>query len=55
MGARGARKNPDPFEPERVGHPERQNQFHGVDVLEWYHPIVRDRQQKKRKRVCHPP
>jgi hypothetical protein len=48
-------QNPDPLNPERVGHPENLNQSLGVDVLEWYHPIVRPRQQKKHKRVGHPP
>jgi len=46
---------PDPLKAERVGHPERQKQFLGVDVLEWYHAIVRVRQQKKRQRLGHPP
>jgi len=32
-------------QPERVGHPEKLNQFLGVDVLEWYHAIVNARQQ----------
>jgi hypothetical protein len=41
--------------PERVGHPEKLNQSPGVDVLEWYHPTVSVRQQKKRERVGHPP
>jgi hypothetical protein len=27
-------ENPDPFEPESVGHPKKPNQFLGVDVLE---------------------
>jgi hypothetical protein len=45
-------QNPDPLNPERVGHPEkpnpeRQNQFTGGDVLEWYHSTVRIRQEKK--------
>jgi hypothetical protein len=48
-------QNPDPFEPERVGHPEKPNQFLGVDVLEWYHPAVRVRQREKHERVVHPP
>jgi hypothetical protein len=55
---RGARREPqnrDPFETERVGHPERLNPSLGVDVLEWYHPMVRARQQKKHESVGHPP
>jgi hypothetical protein len=48
-------QNPDPFEAERVGHPEKPNQSLGVDVLEWYHPAVRVRQQEKHERVVHPP
>jgi len=47
-------QNPDPFEPERVGHPEKPNQSLGVDVLEWYHPAVRVRQQEEHERVIHP-
>src|ERR1700730_7683771 len=35
--------------PRRVGHTNRQNQSLGVDVLEWYHPIVPVRQRKMRK------
>jgi hypothetical protein len=46
---------PRPFRTERVGHPEKLNQFPGVDVLEWYHSTLRVRQQKKRERVGHPP
>src|SRR5713101_8174335 len=34
---------------------EKLNQFLGVDVLEWYHPIVNARQQKKCERLGHPP
>jgi hypothetical protein len=30
-------QNPDPFETERVGHPERPNQSPVVDILEWYY------------------
>jgi hypothetical protein len=48
-------QNPDPIKTERVGHPEKRNQFLGVDVLEWYHAIVIARQQKKREWVGHPP
>jgi hypothetical protein len=40
---------------ERVGHPEKLSQSLGVDVLGWYHPIVRVRQQKKHEMVGHPP
>ena len=52
------KSKPRPFKLERVGHPEtlipeRQDQFLGVDVLEWYHPIVSVRQQKKYERVGH--
>jgi hypothetical protein len=36
------------------GHPENLYQFLGVDVLEWYHPSVHVRQEKKRGRVGHP-
>jgi hypothetical protein len=53
-GEQGKSK-PRPFKSQRVGHPERQKQFLGVDVLEWYHAIVRVRQQKKRQRLGHPP
>src|ERR1700686_1982210 len=44
-----AKKTPKrrPFKPERVGHPEKLRQLHGVGVLEWYHPIVSYRQQEK--------
>jgi hypothetical protein len=49
------KSKPRPFKPERVGHPERLNQFLRVDVLEWYHPTVGARQQKKNERVGHPP
>ena len=38
-------QNPDPLKPERVGHPEKLKQFLGVDVLKWYHPIVRTMQK----------
>jgi hypothetical protein len=48
-------QNPDPFETERAGHPEKPNQSPRVDVLEWYHPIVCVRQQKKYERAGHPP
>jgi hypothetical protein len=48
-------QNPDPLKPERVGHPENLIQSLGVYVLEWYHPTVSVRQQKKRERVGHPP
>jgi hypothetical protein len=33
----------------RVCHPEKQNQFLGVEVLEWYHPTGMRRQEKNRK------
>jgi hypothetical protein len=48
-------QNPDPIKGERVGHPEKPNQFLGVDVLEWYHPAVRVHLQKKSGRMGHPP
>jgi hypothetical protein len=45
-------QNPDPLNPEMVAHPEkpnpeRQNQFPGGDVLEWYHSTVRICKEKK--------
>jgi hypothetical protein len=46
---------PRPFKAERVGHPEKPNQSLGVDVLQWYHSIVNERQQKKHERGSHPP
>jgi hypothetical protein len=52
---RQEKSKPRPFKTERVGHPERLNQFLRVDVLEWYHPIVKARQQKKCERVRRPP
>src|SRR6266581_3189925 len=52
---RKEKSKPRPFKTERVGHPERLNQSLGDDVLEWYHPIVNARQQKKCERVGHPP
>src|SRR5713101_6389399 len=52
---RNSNQNPDPLKPERVGHPEKLNQSLSVDVLEWYHPIVSVRQQKRGERVGHPP
>ena len=30
---------PGPLKFERVGHPEKPNQFLGIDVVEWYHSI----------------
>jgi len=41
--------------PERVGHPENQNQLLGVDVLEWYHPTVIIRRQKNHERLATRP
>jgi hypothetical protein len=32
---RSEHKNPDPFEAERVGHPERPNLSLSLDVLKW--------------------
>jgi hypothetical protein len=46
---RSKNQNPAPFNPERVGHPEGLNQSLGVDVLEWYHPIVKTLSLKMRK------
>jgi hypothetical protein len=40
-------QNPDPFKPERVGHPEKLNQSPGVDVPERYHPNRMRRQEEK--------
>ena len=52
---RQEKSKPRPSKPERVGHPEKQNQFLSIDVLEWYHAVVRARQAEKRRRVGHPP
>ena len=41
-----------PFKNERVGHPQEQKQFLGVDVLEWYHPPVRVHPEKKREGIA---
>jgi hypothetical protein len=49
------KSNPRPFKSQKGRPPGRQRQSLGVDVLEWYHAIVRGRQQKKRQRVGHPP
>src|SRR5579864_3668753 len=38
-----------------VGHPEKANQSHGVDVLKWYHIAVRVRQLKKWEMAGHAP
>jgi hypothetical protein len=46
---RKEKSKPRPFKSERVGHPEKLNQFLGVDVLEWYYPTVRIRQVKNAK------
>jgi hypothetical protein len=51
----GEKSKARPFKGERVGHPERRNQFLGVDVLEWYHPTRGVRQLKNYQRVGHPP
>jgi hypothetical protein len=53
------KSKPRPFKPERVGHPERLNQFLRDDVFEWYHPIVHVRGPKDAKgwatrRQCSP-
>ena len=40
---------------ERVGHPEKLNQFLSDDVLEWYHSLRESPSRKKRGRVGHPP
>jgi len=47
-------QDPDPFETERVGHPEKPNQFLGVDVLEWYDPVAHIRREKH-ETAGHPP
>jgi hypothetical protein len=52
---REEKSKPRPFKTERVGHPEKLRQLLGVDVLEWYHSIVRICQQEKCERVGHPP
>jgi hypothetical protein len=44
------KSKPRPFKNERVGHPEKLNQFLGVDVLEWYHPYVGCRQEEKMRK-----
>jgi tetratricopeptide (TPR) repeat protein len=49
---RKEKSNPRPFKSERVGHPEKQNQSHSDDVLEWYHPCAGCRQEKKHGRVA---
>ena len=46
------KSKPRPFKTERVGHPEKLNQSLGVDVLEWYHPAVCVRQQKRTWKGC---
>ena len=56
VGHGGKGKSPTLLKTERVGHPEKPRHFLGVDVPEWYHPIVDVRQQKtKQERVGHPP
>jgi hypothetical protein len=47
-------QNPDPFKPERVGHPEKLNQSLGVDVPEWNHPNWMRRQEEKLRRDAPP-
>jgi hypothetical protein len=47
-------QNPDPFKPERVGHPEKQNQSNGDDVLEPYHPNWMPRQEEKLRKGAPP-
>jgi hypothetical protein len=47
-------QNPDPFKPERVGHPEKLNQSLGVDVPEWYHPNWMRRQEEKLRKGAPP-
>jgi len=56
-----AKSKPRPFKTERVGHPEKPNQFLGVDVLQWYHPIMTCRKEEnaegwptRPERVGHP-
>jgi hypothetical protein len=56
VGHGGKGKSPTLLKTERVGHPEKPRHFLGIDVPEWYHPIVDVRQQKtKQERVGHPP
>jgi hypothetical protein len=40
---------PQPFKNEGVGHPQDPKHLLGVDVLGWYHPLVRARQKEKRE------
>jgi hypothetical protein len=45
-------QNPAPPRGGRVGHPKgqrpkKQRQYRRIDVLKWYHPVVRNCQQKK--------
>jgi len=47
-------QNLDPFKPERIGHPEKVNQFLGVDVPEWYHPNWMPRQEEKLRKGAPP-
>jgi hypothetical protein len=47
------KSKPRPFKPEWVGHPEKLNQSHSVDVLEWCHPNVISRQEENWERQGH--
>ena len=54
------KSKPRPSKNERVSHPEElspeeQDRFLGVDVVEWYYPFLRTRQEKKCERIGHPP
>ena len=49
------KSKPRPFEePQRVGHPEKLNQFLGVDVLKWYDPSVFVRQWENTRKDLPP-
>jgi hypothetical protein len=43
---RKQKAKPRPFKTERVGHPEKLNQFLGDELLEWYHTSACRRQEK---------
>jgi hypothetical protein len=53
----GGRRTKTPTLPKtgRIGHPGKPIQSLGVDVQEWYHPIVSVGQWEENERVCHPP
>jgi hypothetical protein len=52
---RSEHKNPDPFETERVGHPERLNLSLSLDVLSGGHLSAIHRQIESWERVSHWP